>query len=130
MSHMANVQTKCTDFDILKAVLKDMGFEVENTGGTVTAMDGGRATTVAKVRGQQFGIKANKEKDGTTTYSLAGEFYRTGWYTREKQMAEHINREYAFKKTVKEAEIKGFKMKPGSLKVAKDGSKVFVMQKI
>lgn len=131
MSHMAKVATKCTDLKILKAVLKDMGFTVEDKSGSVRAMDGATAKTVATVKGHQFGIQANTNaKTGETTYNLAGEFFRTDWYTREKQMSEHINREYAFKKTVKEAEAKGFRMKPGSLKVNKDGSKVFVMQKM
>lgn len=130
MSHMAKVTTKCTDLDILKDVLKDMGFTVENNSGTVRAMDGKTAKVVATVKGQEFGIQATKEKNGETTYNLAGEFFRSGWYLKEKAMGENINREYAFKKTVKEAEAKGFRMKPGSLKLNKDGSKVFVMQKM
>jgi|GEM_PF-4923542 hypothetical protein len=127
---MANIKTKCTDLDLLKEVLKEMGFDVEKTGGVVRAMDGKETSTIAKVKNHSFGVKANKEKDGSTNYSLAGEFWRTNWYGKEDQLASHVNREYAFKKVVKETKARGFAMKPGSLKVNKDGSKVFVMQKI
>jgi len=128
---MAVVNTKCTDLDILKEVLKDMGFEVINSSGSVKAMDGKTTQVVAQVKNQSFGIRKDKDKDGASTYSLAGEFYRTDWYLKERQLAAHVNREYAFKKVIKENEAKGFRMKPGSLKIdPKTQTKVFIMQKM
>lgn len=108
MSHMATVKTACKDLQVLKDVLKDMGFETVDGKSSVKAMDGKTTEVVAKIKGQEFGIEQTKDQNGDLVYNVTGEFYRTKWYGQEKAMTDKINRGYAARKTRHELEALGY----------------------
>jgi hypothetical protein len=105
---MATVKTACKDLQVLKEVLKDMGFETVEGKSSVKAMDGKTTEVVAKIKGQEFGIEQTKDANGDLVYNVTGEFYRTKWYGQEKAMTDKINRGYAARKTKHELEALGY----------------------
>lgn len=130
MSHIATVQTRVKDVDVLKDIIKDLGFEMIEGEGSVSAMDGGKKKVVAKIKNREFGIEAVKDAEGETTYKLVGEFYGTQWYNKEKELSDKINRQYAAKKTKKELAALGYFVAENTeLKENADGSIEFVMSK-
>jgi hypothetical protein len=105
---MATVKTACKDLQVLKDVLKDMGFDTVDGKSSVKAMDGKTTEVVAKIKGQEFGIEQTKDQNGDLVYNVTGEFYRTKWYGQEKAMTDKINRGYAARKTKHELEALGY----------------------
>lgn len=130
MSHLATVTTKCTDLDLFIEVLEELGFKMEKKESTVKDMVGKTAKVLAKCKNQPIGVQEVVDKAGNKTYELRGEFWNTKWYNNPKELSKKINQEYSFKAVCKENVSKGYRLKPGSLKVAKDGSRVFVFQKM
>ena len=130
MSHIAEVKTKVTDLEVLKEILAEMKFEVVEGKGTVTAMDRKTRNVVAKVKDQEFGIEKVEDTEGNATYNVVGEFYKSGYYGREKEMATAINKSYGVKKTVKELSSLGYIVTENqAFTEGKDGSIEFVVSK-
>ena len=130
MSHMATVKTACRDLEVLKDVLKDMGFETVDGKTTVKAMDGKTTECVAKIKGHEFGVEETKDQNGDKVYNVTGEFYRTKWYGQEKAMTEKINRGYAARKARRELQSLGyFVAENQELKENADGSIEITMSK-
>jgi hypothetical protein len=73
-------------------------------------MDGGKREVVDKIDGHDIGVHASENESGETIYQLTGEFYRTGWYNKEKELADKINQQYAVRKIKKEMELSGYQM--------------------
>lgn len=87
-----------------------LGFKLTGKTGTVRAMDGGRKEVVDKVEGQEIGIHTVKNDVGEDVYQLTGEFYRTGYYMKEQELADKINQQYAARKIKKELEMQGYQV--------------------
>ena len=110
MSHIASVKTKVKDLEVFKEILGLLGFKLTGQSGTVRAMDGGHKSVVDKIEGHEIGVHAEQDETGETIYQLTGEFYRTGYYMKEQQLADKINQQYAARKIKKELEAQGYQM--------------------
>jgi hypothetical protein len=128
MSHIAEIKTRVTDLNILKDILKELGFDLVDGKTNVKDMVGKRVEVISKAKGHEFGIQEVKGEDGVTTYNVTGEFYSTKWYCKEKEMAAKINRTFSARKIKAEMEALGYSgMENFQLKENNDGSIVFEM---
>jgi len=114
MSHIAQVKTQVKDLEVFKEIMGLLGFKLTGKGGTVRAMDGGTREVLDKVAGHDIGIHATQNESGEEVFQLTGEFYRTGWYGKERELADKINQQYAARKIKKELEAQGYQLSENS----------------